>query len=139
MNSATDHPEPEDPATPPVDLPSTLDGSADRTLPVEPGTTGSDPSSRIEQIRAHASSADRYKLRGRVGRGGQGAVYEVWDEDLHRRLAMKVVLGKDDGRSELSPADTPPANPESLSRFRRARDEIGARVREFMRQRTDRS
>jgi arsenate reductase len=28
---------------------------------------------------------------------------------------------------------------ESLSRFRRARDEIGAHVREFMRQRTDRS
>jgi len=53
-------------------------------------------------------------MHGRIGRGGQGAVYEVWDQDLSRRLAMKVVLGKDEGRAST---DTPPVDPETLSRF----------------------
>ena len=29
-----------------------------------------------------------------LARGGQGSVLKVWDEDLRRNLAMKVVLSK---------------------------------------------
>ncbi len=34
----------------------------------------------------------RYRVRRVVGRGGMGSVLEVWDGDLRRRLAMKVLL-----------------------------------------------
>ncbi|MEZ5979948.1 MAG: bifunctional serine/threonine-protein kinase/formylglycine-generating enzyme family protein [Planctomycetota bacterium] len=36
----------------------------------------------------------RYRVRREVGRGGMGAVFEVEDEHLHRRIAMKVVRTK---------------------------------------------
>ncbi len=77
-------------------------------------TLGSDSASRVALIRSRADSNGRYQIRGRIGRGGQGAVYEIWDEDLARRAAMKVVMGKD---SSTSSADTPPADPETVSRF----------------------
>jgi serine/threonine protein kinase len=34
----------------------------------------------------------RYEVRGEIGRGGMGAVLHVWDDDLRRSLAMKVIL-----------------------------------------------
>ncbi len=35
--------------------------------------------------------AERYTIRREVARGGMGVIYEVWDEDLGRALAMKVI------------------------------------------------
>ena len=54
----------------------------------------------------------RYELREEIGRGGMGAVYEVWDTDLRRSLAMKVILG--DTGSQLG---TTAAKDEALVRF----------------------
>ncbi len=34
----------------------------------------------------------RYIVKRKIGQGGMGVVYEVWDVDLDKRLAMKVVL-----------------------------------------------
>src|SRR5436309_15545375 len=34
---------------------------------------------------------DKYEVRRLVGRGGFAEVYEVWDKDLDRRLACKVL------------------------------------------------
>lgn len=34
----------------------------------------------------------RYRVSGEIARGGMGAIYKVWDQDLRRELAMKVVL-----------------------------------------------
>ncbi len=38
----------------------------------------------------------RYEIEGEVARGGMGAILRVWDEDLRRHLAMKVVVGAED-------------------------------------------
>jgi len=43
--------------------------------------------------RKRGESADpRYRSQGEISRGGMGAILRVWDEDLRRSLAMKVVL-----------------------------------------------
>ncbi len=38
-------------------------------------------------------STPRYRLDGEIARGGMGAIMKVWDTDLRRALAMKVILG----------------------------------------------
>jgi len=49
----------------------------------------------LGRLAEHAGGSVRYRAKGEVGRGGMGAVLRVWDEDLRRHLAMKVVLGED--------------------------------------------
>ena len=36
----------------------------------------------------------RYEIQREIARGGMGAILRVWDEDLRRNLAMKVVLAR---------------------------------------------
>jgi serine/threonine protein kinase len=40
---------------------------------------------------ASAGRMDHYELRGLLGRGGMGAVYEAYDTALHRPVALKVL------------------------------------------------
>ena len=56
----------------------------------------------------------RYEIQEEVARGGQGAILQVWDEDLGRNLAMKVVLGSPSGGAAIDPAAR---GPRSLGRF----------------------
>ncbi|MCY2961740.1 MAG: tetratricopeptide repeat protein [Planctomycetota bacterium] len=60
------------------------------------------------------STGSRYRLEGEVARGGMGAILRVWDEDIRRHLAMKVVLGKGEATTE---GGTPAVEPEQLARF----------------------
>ncbi len=43
------------------------------------------------QSRLSLALGPKYAVRRLVGRGGFAEVYEVWDEELHRRLAVKVL------------------------------------------------
>ncbi|MCA8911577.1 MAG: protein kinase, partial [Planctomycetes bacterium] len=66
---------------------------------------------REELAHGHHIS-ERYKVIGEIARGGMGAVLEVQDNDLDRRVAMKVLL-RDTRREETdsgSPLDTGPVN-----------------------------
>ncbi|MBL8693988.1 MAG: SUMF1/EgtB/PvdO family nonheme iron enzyme [Planctomycetes bacterium] len=82
--------------------------------PAPKAESGSGPSSELlQRLRAHAPANSRYRILGEVGRGGMGAVLKIWDEDLRRTSAMKVVLGKHEGRG----GDTPSADARTLGRF----------------------
>jgi formylglycine-generating enzyme required for sulfatase activity/serine/threonine protein kinase len=63
----------------------------------------------LRRLAARGLNFERYRVEEELAKGGQGAILRIWDEDLDRRLAMKVMLA--------------PANPEreadsrSLGRF----------------------
>jgi len=46
----------------------------------------------LESIGSRKDFEDRYRSREEVARGGMGAIYRVFDENLRRVLAMKVIL-----------------------------------------------
>lgn len=81
------------------------------SVPDGPGSSAShrSPSSGIlKRIEARGSQNDRYRVAGEIARGGMGAILEAWDEDLRRRIAMKMALPGDDedersGRKDLDP------------------------------------
>lgn len=51
------------------------------------------PSARtLRRLEARKVASERYRLDGEIARGGMGAILRVWDEDLRRHLAMKVIL-----------------------------------------------
>ena len=58
--------------------------------------------------------ADRYEIKGRIGRGGIGAVYEAFDLRLQRSVAIKRLLPVDDTKLN------DPASTETLAREARA-------------------
>ncbi len=49
----------------------------------------------LERLTGRKLASHRYRLEDEVARGGMGAVLRVWDEDLRRALAMKVMLAAD--------------------------------------------
>ncbi len=68
----------------------------------------------LERLAGRRGTFGRYQLEGELSQGGQGAVIRVWDEDLRRHLAMKVLRGK----TETSASEgTTPVDPRSLGRF----------------------
>ncbi|MBK9388045.1 MAG: protein kinase [Planctomycetes bacterium] len=56
----------------------------------------------------------RYVPRGEIGRGGMGAVLEVWDRHLRRTIAMKVAL---EGREEEPSGSSATLDSKRVSRF----------------------
>ncbi len=68
----------------------------------------------LRRLSARESFAARYTIRGEVAQGGMGAILRVWDEELRRHLAMKVILGK--GGADKS-AGTPAVESQKVARF----------------------
>jgi serine/threonine protein kinase/WD40 repeat protein len=52
----------------------------------------------VERLSGRPHLRQRYEIRGEVGRGAMGAVLRVWDADLRRQLAVKVMLALDSER-----------------------------------------
>lgn len=68
----------------------------------------------LDRLGIHAPNSGRYRFRSVIGRGGGGIVLKVWDTKLNRPLAMKVVLGRGEGRPT---GETPRVDGRTLSRF----------------------
>jgi len=62
-----------------------------------------------------AQRIGRYDCRSEVARGGQGAILKVYDQDLRRTLAMKVVLGEEEQGEGGGPVAS--VAPKILGRF----------------------
>ena len=71
------------------------DDRDDRRQPAPKSATreslGKNLPSRLESLLRHRPRHNRYVIAEEIGRGGMGEVLEVWDDDLRRRIAMKVV------------------------------------------------
>ena len=79
------------------------------------GSSGTDLAGEVmRRLGEREARFGRYELKGEIARGGQGAVLRVWDADLRRELAMKVILGQADTHAT---GGTPPTNAKSLGRF----------------------
>ena len=95
----------EDPAAPSPDAP-TIDvkpGETDAGGP-RAAATGESGTSAGDHIAVPAQEK-KYGIREEVGRGGMGKIVKVWDQELNRFLAMKLIL---DGTA---------GDPERMSRF----------------------
>ena len=68
----------------------------------------------VQRLEEHGASYGRYRLKGELARGGMGAVLRVWDDDLRRETALKVMLGK--GAPKRT-GKTPAVDSRSLGRF----------------------
>lgn len=50
------------------------------------------PADGVETTPAERGYGEKYPRQRELGRGGMGAVYEVWDQSIERPLAMKMLL-----------------------------------------------
>lgn len=85
-----------------------------RAAPPSSATTSSPSSPTLARLGGRTGTASRYHLHGEIARGGMGAILEVFDEDLRRRLAMKVIL---DRRTDGGSTPATAADPVTLARF----------------------
>ena len=86
-----------------------------RTSGGEDSSSGSSTSrGLLRKLSGQVSIASRYEVKREVARGGMGTILRVWDDDLRRNLAMKVMHGRSplDDESGTSAADE-----EKLGRF----------------------
>lgn len=67
----------------------------------------------VRAMRERGPASRRYDVKEEIGRGGMGAVLRVYDRELHRNLAMKILL---DGKGELLEADSK-SETQRLARF----------------------
>jgi WD40 repeat protein/serine/threonine protein kinase len=84
----------------------------------EPGSGSSTSSVQdfVKRLRPTLAGS-RYDIKQEVASGGMGTILRVWDEDLRRNLAMKVMHGRGSGSSVGSDSGSGEVDPERLGRF----------------------
>ena len=93
-------------------LGATVVPGVESAIRTHPGQLSSpDAAGRAGEVAAPRQA--RYVFKGEVGRGGMGAVLKVFDTDLRRNLAMKVILGQE----ERTEGGTPSVPSELVDRF----------------------
>jgi formylglycine-generating enzyme required for sulfatase activity len=70
---------------------------ADPGISLERGADADVDPALLEALKSRGPSSSRYRLKGEVAQGGMGVILRVWDEDLRRHLAMKVMLDEQEG------------------------------------------
>lgn len=73
----------------------------------------------LDELAEVGALSNRYESQGRIAKGGMGIIHRVWDRQLRRRLAMKVMRLPADDVSSLrkSDADKALAYSRALARF----------------------
>ncbi|MFH0947317.1 MAG: hypothetical protein V2A76_19175 [Planctomycetota bacterium] len=71
----------------------------------------------IGQLKSRGPGHSRYVFRGEVAQGGMGVIQRVYDQDVRRHLAMKVILGKGGKGGSREAGETPDVDSRSLGRF----------------------
>ena len=61
----------------------------------------------LSRLSARRGVFGRYRSRNELARGGMGAILRVWDEDLLRHLAMKVIISEGESKSGGERDDVP--------------------------------
>ena len=80
--------------------------------PREPESAEDFTARMLRRLARRVGGSSRYTQEGEIARGGMGAILRVWDEDLRRHLAMKVVR-----EGEGTPTRTSEAGQHLLGRF----------------------
>ena len=68
----------------------------------------------LSRLAGRGPASARYRIKGEVAHGGMGVVLRVWDEDLRRHLAMKLMLGQGVAAAQ---DDAPRSDSRLLARF----------------------
>lgn len=100
---------------PGIELQSDLSATETEVAEPEPKSSGTDSSTSralFHKLTDEHSSTIRYKVGHEVGRGGMGTVLRVWDQDLRRTLAMKILTSTPASSGPIGERDE-----ERLSRF----------------------
>jgi len=63
------------------------------------GEGGGVPAEVLQSLGGRGRALRHFERRDEVGHGGMGTVYRLWDKDLERILAIKVLGGQSSGRS----------------------------------------
>lgn len=98
----------------PEHLKANYGGDVGPGITLDKESTDAFSSEVLDRLGKRRGAFGRYKIQGEVARGGQGAVLRIWDEDLRRNLAMKVILGKG---NEKAKGETPQVDSRTLGRF----------------------
>ena len=72
----------------------------ERPQPGPESRPDSSPTKTLARLEARLPSESPYESVSEIARGGMGAILKVWDRDLRRTLAMKVMLKRGEARSD---------------------------------------
>ena len=99
---------------PRIDLQDELEESAALSSRQDSSHASSSSRDLLKRLRRQFGVSSRYEIRGEVARGGMGTILNIWDGELRRKLAMKVMHGPGgyDEESGISQG-----NEEKLQRF----------------------